>query len=354
MFHKAKRFPYSALIELTPKCNMNCVHCYLQKHHQEYEMSYEQIIEILNVLHNKGILFVTFTGGEIFTRKDFLDIYLYAKRKGFIIELFTNGTILTKSAIEVLEKFPPVLVDVSMYGACEETYQKVTGCSGMFDKVVAHCKDLVAHEIRVALRTPVLTYTLRELDAMKKIAKEIGAVFCTSFEISPTIEKDRISQQYQVKITEALKYEAKEFFERNQKTIDSIPESYLTRAKSIPIFSCKMGKGALVIDYQGNMFPCMKFRQIGKKLTKENFDGLWKSYKKYYLLKTKKDNPCNNCDKRYYCEVCPAEMDFLYGNMEYRTDVMCKIANFRKNLYEGKLSLEQAIEDLTQWEREGR
>ena len=73
---------YSVIFEITPKCNFNCVHCYLHDHHCSNELSYDEIIEIIDILYEKEVLFLTLTGGDIFTRKDFLDIYLYAKKKG--------------------------------------------------------------------------------------------------------------------------------------------------------------------------------------------------------------------------------------------------------------------------------
>lgn len=77
---------YSVIFELTPRCNFNCVHCYLHDHHVSNELPYNAIIQIIDILYEKEVLFITFTGGDIFTRKDFLDIYSYAKKKGFIIE----------------------------------------------------------------------------------------------------------------------------------------------------------------------------------------------------------------------------------------------------------------------------
>ena len=97
---------YSVIFELTPKCNLNCVHCYLHDHHCSEMLSYNKIIEIIDILYEKEVLFLTFTGGEIFTRKDFLDIYTYAKKKGFIIELYTNASLITEDIISALSKYP--------------------------------------------------------------------------------------------------------------------------------------------------------------------------------------------------------------------------------------------------------
>ena len=47
------RCPFSVLFELTPVCNMSCIHCYLQKHHSEQILSYSQIIKIIDILYEK-------------------------------------------------------------------------------------------------------------------------------------------------------------------------------------------------------------------------------------------------------------------------------------------------------------
>ena len=72
---------YSVIFEITPKCNFNCVHCYLHDHHCSNELSYDEIIEIIDILYEKEVLFLTLTGGDIFTRKDFLDIYLCKEKR---------------------------------------------------------------------------------------------------------------------------------------------------------------------------------------------------------------------------------------------------------------------------------
>ena len=115
---------------------MNCVHCYLKNLHSEHQLTTQRVFEILDILHDNSILFLTLTGGEILTRSDFAEIYMYAKRKGFFVELFTNAYLFNDDTIELLKKYPPMLVDVSLYGGCEETCYKITGIKGAFRKVL--------------------------------------------------------------------------------------------------------------------------------------------------------------------------------------------------------------------------
>ena len=157
-----QRNPFSVLFELTPVCNFNCIHCYMQNTHIDNKLSYEDIIHTIDILYEKGIVFLTFTGGEIFTRNDFIDIYVYTKKRGFLVELFTNGSLITDDIIEVFRKYPPLLVDISLYGDNEETYFQITKVNGMYSKVVDNCRKLTEAGIRVALKSPILQMTLNE------------------------------------------------------------------------------------------------------------------------------------------------------------------------------------------------
>lgn len=205
---------YSVIFEITPKCNFNCVHCYLRDHHCSNELSYDEIIEIIDILFEKEVLFLTLTGGDIFTRKDFLDIYLYVKKKGFIVELYTNGALINDEIIRTFAKYPPLLVDISLYGSCEETYKKVTGVSGAFDKVLHNIQALLDAGVRVSVKAPVLNLYYSELPQIKAIVEKFEIPFRTGFEIFPTIDNDDCVRQFSVPLADSLKYEFGEFAQR--------------------------------------------------------------------------------------------------------------------------------------------
>src|SRR5229473_3371233 len=110
----------NAQIELTYGCNLHCVHCYTDCYNRpdliKQELRYEEVTCVLDQLAEEGCLWVCFTGGEIFMRKDFLDIYAYAKQKGFLITLFTNGTLLTKKIADYWACSPPSMIEISFHG----------------------------------------------------------------------------------------------------------------------------------------------------------------------------------------------------------------------------------------------
>ena len=345
-----ERKPFYVLFELTPRCNMNCIHCYLKNSHIYNELKYERIIELIDILYEKGILFLTFTGGEIFTRSDFLDIYLHAKKKGFLVELFTNGYLISDEIIDVLKEYPPLLVDISLYGANEDTYYKITGIKGAFERVLINCKKLKEAGIRVSLKTPVMNETLEQIDAMKDIAAQMDIPFVYTFEICSTIDKDNSPKSHQVRMRDVLKHE----FENHFKQIADGKKRDVDRNNIVQellhnkyVYRCNVALNSFVIDYGGNMCPCMKLRHKGELLTKEKYDDIWKQFGLYSKMLATENYMCKKCDAAYYCDICPAEMDHLYNDAEYRDKKMCKIALIRRDFYNNKITFEEALENAS-------
>ena len=75
---------------------------------RKQELSLEEHVTLLDELVEMGCLWILYTGGEVFARKDFLDIYAEAKKRGFLITIFTNGTMITPKIADYLAEYQPV------------------------------------------------------------------------------------------------------------------------------------------------------------------------------------------------------------------------------------------------------
>ena len=96
---KEKQSVLEFKLELTARCNNNCSHCYINlpagdRAVQERELSFEEIMKIADQAVHLGALWCTITGGEPLLRDDFKDIYIGLKRKGLIVSVFTNATLI--------------------------------------------------------------------------------------------------------------------------------------------------------------------------------------------------------------------------------------------------------------------
>jgi len=332
---EARHQLYSVIFEITPRCNLNCVHCYLHDHHASEKLTYEEVIDIIDILYENEVLFLTFTGGDVFTRKDFLDIFLYAKRKGFIIEVYTNGILIDDKVLDTFKEYPPLLVDISLYGSCDETYAKVTGASGAFDKVLNNITRLIDAGIRVSLKAPVLNLYYDELPEMEAIADRLGVPFRTGFEIFPTVDKDESVQDYSVTAEQNLRYEFEKARQAGKKAHHEVEADteFVELLKDRPLFRCKLGRASCSIDYNGRMCPCMSFRHAGKRLTHENFAEVWSSFSQYPIMKASLNYPCLRCEAYDFCDICPAMMEFIFGDLEHIDAHFCELAKKRYQYY---------------------
>src|SRR5438132_5622203 len=134
-----ERMPLQVSIEVTRRCPLECQHCYnnLPMGDQDArgrEMTTEEHLRMLDELVEMGCFWLLYTGGEIFARKDFLEIYTYAKKKGFLITLFTNGTMVTERIADYLAEWRPFAIEITLYGLTKETYERLTGIPGSFEK----------------------------------------------------------------------------------------------------------------------------------------------------------------------------------------------------------------------------
>ncbi|MGD8793010.1 MAG: radical SAM protein, partial [Anaerolineae bacterium] len=120
--------PLGGGIELTHRCNLGCIHCYNRKKAgdraaRDAEMSYDTICRIVDQAAEMGCFSLYLTGGEPLLRRDFLDIYGYVISKGILTVLFTNATLITPRIADHLAEYPPLFVDISLYGRTKDVYE---------------------------------------------------------------------------------------------------------------------------------------------------------------------------------------------------------------------------------------
>src|SRR6202167_5729412 len=178
-----QRAPMQVSIEVTRRCPLECQHCYnnlpMGDHNaRSREMTTEEHFRVLDELVEMGCFWLLYTGGEIFARKDFLEIYTYAKKKGFLITLFTNGTLITPQIADYLVEWRPFSIEITLYGYTRETYERLTGISGSYDRCLGGIHLLRERGLPLKLKTVATSINKHEVSAMREFAEqELGVEF---------------------------------------------------------------------------------------------------------------------------------------------------------------------------------
>ncbi len=152
------------------------------------EMTVAEHRRLLDELAEAGCLWLLYTGGEIFARHDFLDIYTYAKQKGFLVTLFTNGTLITPRIADYLAEWRPFAIEITLYGATRETYEALTGIPGSYDRCLRGIRLLQERGLPLALKTVAISINKHEIGAMKEAGRRAGRPFKFDAMMTPRID----------------------------------------------------------------------------------------------------------------------------------------------------------------------
>ena len=339
--------PYVATFELLPNCNFECIHCYLGVHRQEDEMlSMDDVKHVLDELQNAGVLQLALTGGECTLRKDFPEIYLYAKKLGFIVTVFTNASHITDEIINVFKEYPPFSVEISLYGASKETYLRVTKRDA-FDRVLANVKKLNDNGIRFSLKTPLIKQNCDDEEELEQIAKRFGLDLRIGFAMSPTIDQELYPEDYAIDLEKRFLHEI-----NNAVGIDTgLTEAEIhnpwgeafDRGEFVPQFICNPGVSDVFVDYKGRVCPCVAYRNKGVSLFEKSFDEIWSSFRYFKKMPVNPESKCMRCQSRYFCNICLAEQDNIFHDLCHVPRDVCTYAHARKMFYKDKKTKEEII-----------
>jgi len=114
--------PLLLVISPTMRCNLNCYGCYAGEYVQDFGLPFELIDRIISEAKELGIYFITFSGGEIFTRKDIWGIY--EKHHDVYFQLYTNGTLIDREAARRLGELGNVAPMISTEGMEKRTDER--------------------------------------------------------------------------------------------------------------------------------------------------------------------------------------------------------------------------------------
>jgi MoaA/NifB/PqqE/SkfB family radical SAM enzyme len=168
---------FSFDLEITARCNLNCRHCYINlpagdPEAKREELPLNKIENIVESAASMGVMWCLLTGGEPLLREDFHDIYLMLKKKGLLISVFTNATLITATHINLFRKYPPRDIEITVYGATSETYETITRIPGSFKAFKRGLSLLENSGVKIRLKAMALRSNIHEIPGIKKFCEK--------------------------------------------------------------------------------------------------------------------------------------------------------------------------------------
>ena len=338
--HKRKmgeRAPLQVAIEVTRRCPLECQHCYNNLpmgdlEAKSREMTKEEHFALIDQLVEMGCFWILYTGGEIFARRDFLEIYTYAKKRGFLITLFTNGTIMNEQIADYLAEWPPFAIEITLYGRTRETYETLTMIPGSYDRCLRGIKLLKERGLPLKLKTVPTSINKHEVMAMRRFAEdELGVEFKMDGQINPRIDCSqsplavRLTPEDLVALDMALPKGRSEYLRLAKMNIEAALPS-----KTEGVYRCGGGKNSFAINADGEMSICTISQQDSFDIRGGRVNQVWAdALLQVRETKPTRDSKCVQCRIRTICGMCPANGELERGDKESPVEFLCHVAHLR-------------------------
>lgn len=312
-----KQFPALAEIAVTENCNLSCVHCYVDKT-GELQLSFQEIKRIIDQLAQAGCFFITFTGGEPFLRKDFLDIIKYARDKEFSVDILSNGNLITASIAKKLAEMNISRVQISIYSAIPKVHDSVTRINGSFEKSKKAIKFLHNNKIKVHIACLIMSLNFPTYKTVKSLVKKMSVTWSISYPVRARHSGEKDTYALRIR-----KEQLKKLLLENKK---QLCQRFL-KEKNEPV--CHAGSAICFISANGNLNPCILFPLKLGNLKKEKLSDIWKNsniLKKFRKVKISDFINCKTCKFLEFCRLCPGINYLEEGDILKPAKIDCQLA----------------------------
>ena len=335
-----RRIPVNATLEITYRCNNRCVHCFCGLPADDpkagKELSTAEIGGLFDDLASMGGLWLLITGGEPLLRPDFEEVYLHAKKKGFLITLFTNGTMIGEETAALLSKYPPFVVEISLYGATEETYEKVTRLKGSYKRCLSGIEKILRAGIQLKLKTMALTVNRHEIAEMDRMAREWGCEFRFDPVIQRRIDGGAYSAPENCRISPDNVVRLDRMFPKKMDEYKKFCKHFVKKPRAdARLYRCGAGVGSIHVNPYGSAMGCSMMLQDGFSIRKHSLGWIWDEGIRS-VIEQKKDFrlPCDACRLVNLCGQCAAWSLLENGTAEKEVTYLCRIAKMKEKSFD--------------------
>ncbi len=313
--------PLSLQWDLTWRCDHSCVHCYLTQRRQD-ELTLEQCLGILDQLVDAGTMSILFSGGDLFLRKDAVQILRAARDRDFDVRINTHGNHIDDGVADALAEIEVCLVNLSVYSAEAGPHEAITLIEGSHAKTLEAARRLTARGVPVRFKTPVMEHNRLSYHRVGQLAKQMGASWEMDASIVPDDQSDFGLCSIGVDPTDrmlALLTAIEGQVEEPIHEIGDVPSSSRT---------CSAGTASAYIGPDGTLTPCINWREpLGSLKTVPFAELWWKSAEAERLREVRRATylqDCEGCGFHGKCSYCPGLSHAETGDAGRRSPYVCE------------------------------
>lgn len=346
--------PRSVEIAITGRCNLACQYCfYADEMQARRDLPVQIWLDFFARLGLLGVMDVTLTGGEVFTRQDIFQLIDGLIENRMRYKLLTNGTLITSKTIKQFETGKRRIrldsIQVSIDGSSAIVHDQSRPNS--FDRSIRGLRLLKQAGFPVTVRVTVNRHNVANLEEITVLLLEdIGVANFSTNEAFPCGAANR--EDAQIVLTPSLREQAMlalddlaarypgrinalagpQVFARELHRIDQLQSQGCHEiAGRGRLSACNGVFSKIAVMHDGMVTPCLMLSsiQLGN-IQKDDFGALWTGHPVLQSLRQRQAislnslDTCNDCRLIGFCTGgCPAGALVYYGQLNVRNPYDC-------------------------------
>jgi radical SAM protein with 4Fe4S-binding SPASM domain len=325
---KTSKPPDYFILELTNKCNLDCIHCSVSANESTgKDLTTQQWIAIIDSISEMGVRAVGFSGGEPLLRRDFWEIASYAFQKSLLVGLVTNGLLINEENIPLINKYN-IDVQISLDGSNPISHNLIRNCDSCYEKVMEKLELLKKNNIQFTLAAVATAETYEDLPDLLTLAENIGA---KSFRVQPFFPAGRgMTHRERLDLTPKMtKYISSLLLEAAKSSPIEVGGFYFqfiledkpqTFDQPCEDGSCSAGIGFAGITHDGYVYPCSHIWAISEdNVLETSLPEIWANSRLFNffrsLMRVDTNPECQSCNYYSKCKGGCKAMNILDGEL---------------------------------------
>lgn len=330
----AGNIPVAVTLELTRRCPLGCLHCYLPETRGRAgacrELTTGQWKRIISQLAGAGALYLVFTGGEPLLRPDLPELCRFAKGLNLDVRIYSTGLGLTPALAAELKAAGVSAFELSFYGR-PAVHDAVTGVKGSFGGSLASARLLKKTGIKVKLKTPLMKKNISQAGWVRALAAREG--FTISFDPVITAANDGNKAALAQRLAGRALASALKRFPAPVAPSSMPPVNRSPQAADI---LCGAGRNVCAVSPAGGLYPCLQLQVKLGDLTRKEFQVIWRDsawLKKWRSAGLKELRGCAGCVSADFCSRCPGVSFAEEGDVFAPNKPACEMAKAYKMMH---------------------
>ncbi|MBS1259174.1 MAG: putative mycofactocin radical SAM maturase MftC [Candidatus Scalindua arabica] len=329
---------------VTRKCNLSCVHCYINAVGEDSdedmgELTTREAMDMIEDLAAIKAPMLAFSGGEPLLREDIYELNVYAMKLGLRTILSTNSTLITREVAKKIKDAGFVYVGVSLDGS-EKAHDEFRGAKGAFEKSLQGLRYLMKEGVRTGVRFAITNQNYEELSKVLEITKREKIPRFSLFQLvyggrgKEIINWDIFNEQRrdvmdyvieEARVSNGMNIVTADNYADGIYLLQNVAEREPERAAEVERLlamqsGCPAGDGLANIDNRGDVHLCpyWQSRTMGN-IREKKFSDIWFDEENEFLAKMRdktryiKDK-CGRCKLNHLCMGCRVRAEVANGD----------------------------------------